>query len=54
MNFLTDYLQAIDVIAVVALVVLAGAAFLRRESLWLGLLFVVIVVWAASRLFGLF
>ena len=37
-----------------ALVVLAAAAFLRREGFWLGLLFVVIVVWAASRLFDLF
>ena len=54
MTFVTDYLQAIDVVALVALVALAAAAFLRRESIWLGLLFVVMLVWAASRLFGLF
>lgn len=54
MTFVTEYMQAIDVIAILALVALAAAAFLRRESFWLGLLFMVIVVWAASRLFGLF
>lgn len=54
MTFVTDYLQVIDIIAIVALVLLACAAFLRREGFWLGLLGVVIVVWAASRLLHMF
>jgi hypothetical protein len=54
MTFITDYLEAIDVIAILALVALAVAAFVRRENIWLGLLLAVLLLWAATRLFGLF
>lgn len=54
MTFITDYLQVVDIVAIVALVLLACAAFIRSEGFWLGLLGVVVVVWAASRLLHLF
>lgn len=54
MDFLSDYFRAIDVIALVAVIALAVAAFVRSESLWMGLLLVVVALWAASRVFGLF
>jgi hypothetical protein len=54
MQFLTDYFRAIDALAIGAVVVLVAAAFLRKESIWMGLLVLVVVLWAASRVFGLF
>ncbi|MBS0239212.1 MAG: hypothetical protein JSR89_12380 [Proteobacteria bacterium] len=53
MNFLMDYVKAIDVIAVIACVALAIAAFVRRENFWLGVLAIVVIIWAATRLPGL-
>ena len=54
MSFITDYLEAIDVLAILALVGLAVASFVRRENIWLGLLLAVVLLWAATRLFGIF
>jgi hypothetical protein len=54
MQFLTDYFRAIDALAIGAVVVLVAAAFIRKESIWMGLLVLVVALWAASRLFGLF
>jgi hypothetical protein len=54
MQFLTDYFRAIDALAVGAVVILMAAAFIRKESIWMGLLVLVVVLWAASRVFGLF
>ncbi|HET6390402.1 hypothetical protein [Hyphomicrobium sp.] len=53
MNFLVDYLMAIDVLAILACVALVIAAFVRRENIWLGILAVVVIIWAAARLPGL-
>jgi len=53
MNFMLDYVKAIDVIAVIACVALAIAAFVRRENVWLGILAAVVIIWAATRLSGL-
>lgn len=53
-QFLSDYIKAIDVLALIALVALAVAAFYRRENWWLWLLGIVVIAWAASRLLGLF
>ena len=54
MDFVTDYLEAIDLIAIIAVVILVFAAFYRKENFWFGFLAVVVVVWAAQRIFGLF
>jgi hypothetical protein len=54
MEFITDYLKAIDMLAILAVVILVFAAFYRKENFWFGFLAVVVVVWAAQRLFGLF
>lgn len=53
MNFLVDYMKAIDVLAIVACVALVIAAFVRRENIWLGILAVVVILWAGTRLSGL-
>lgn len=54
MNFLWDYFTAIDILAILAIIIFALAAFIRKENVWLGLLAVVVVIWGASRIFGLF
>jgi hypothetical protein len=54
MEFVTDYLRAIDVIAIIAVVILVAVAFYRKENFWFGLLAVAVVIWAAQRIFGLF
>jgi len=53
MNFFTDYFEAIDIIAIIACVALVVAAFVRRENIWLGILAVVVIAWAATRLLGI-
>ena len=54
MTFLNAYFTIIDIIAIIAVVILVGVAFLRKENVWLGLLAIVVVIWAASGIFGLF
>jgi hypothetical protein len=54
MNFIVDYMKAIDFLALGALVVIAGAAYYRSGSFWLLLAAVVMAAWGASRIFGLF
>jgi type IV secretory pathway VirB3-like protein len=54
MTFVTDYLLTIDYIALAALVVLAAVAFIRNEGFWIGLVGLVILLWAASRFMHLF
>ena len=54
MQFLDAYFTAIDVIAIVAVVLLVLVAFFRTENVWLGLLLLVAVVWAGSSIFGLY
>jgi hypothetical protein len=50
MTFFTDYFEAIDVVAIIACVALVIAAFVRDENIWLGILAVVVVLWAVTRL----
>ena len=54
MQFVADYLKAIDFIALAALVVIGAAAFYRQGTIWFLIAAVVVAVWGASRLFGLF
>ena len=54
MEFVTAYLKAIDLIAILAAVILVFVAFYRKENFWFGLLAVAVVIWAAQRIFGLF
>ena len=54
MQFVADYLKAIDFIALAALVVIGAAAFYRQGTLWFLIAAVVVAIWGASRLFGLF
>jgi hypothetical protein len=52
MQFVSDYLKTIDFIALAALVIIAGASFYRRGSIWLLIAAIVVTIWGASRLFG--
>ena len=54
MQFVADYLKAIDFIALAALVVIGAAAFYRQGTIWFLIAAVVVAVWGASRLFGFF
>jgi hypothetical protein len=54
MQFVSDYMKAIDFIALAALVVIAAASFYRRGTIWLMIAGIVVAIWGASRLFGLF
>jgi hypothetical protein len=54
MDFVTAYLEAIDLIAIAAVVILVAVAFYRKENFWFGLLFFAVLLWAARRVFGLF
>jgi len=52
-QFLTDYMAVIDILAILALVVLAVAAFARSKSGPMLILGIVVICWAASRFFNL-
>jgi hypothetical protein len=54
MEFVNAYLKTIDLLAIIAVVILVIVAFYRKENFWFGFLAVVVVVWAAQRIFGLF
>lgn len=54
MAFVNAYFTVIDIIAIIAVVLLVGVAFVRKENVWMGLLAIVVVVWAASGIFGLY
>jgi hypothetical protein len=54
MQFVSDYMKAIDFIALAALVVIGVASFYRQGSIWLLVAAVVVAIWGASRVFGLF
>ncbi|MBS7703589.1 hypothetical protein [Chelatococcus asaccharovorans] len=53
MGFLTDYFEAIDIIALVALLGLAAVAFSRRGGIWVVILCAVVAFWAAVRIFNI-
>jgi len=52
-QFINDYLKAIDLLALAAVVGIAVASFSRTKSLGLLGAAIVVAIWAASRLFGL-
>jgi hypothetical protein len=54
MQFVSDYMKAIDFIALAALVVLAVASIYRGGTVWLLVAAIVVASWGASRLFGVF
>jgi hypothetical protein len=53
-QFVSDYMKAIDFMALAALVVIAAASFYRRGTIWLLIAAIVVAIWGAIRLFGLF
>jgi hypothetical protein len=54
MQFVSDYMKAIDFVALAALVVIAAASLSRGGTVWLLVAAIVVAIWGASRLFGLF
>ena len=52
MTFLNAYFTAIDLIAIAAVLLLVIVAFFRSENVWLGLMLLVVVVWAGSAVLG--
>lgn len=53
MNFIAEYFEVIDIIALLALVALAVAAYARRGGLWVAIMCIVVVIWAAVRIFNI-
>jgi hypothetical protein len=49
MQFVSDYMKAIDFVALAALVVIAAASFSRGGTIWLLVAVVVVAIWGASR-----
>ena len=54
MNFIADYMKAIDILAVVAVIAIGAASFSRTGVVWLLGTAIVLAVWCASRIFGWF
>jgi len=54
MQFVSDYMKAIDFVALAALVAIAAAFFFRGGTIWLLVAAIVVAIWGASRLFGIF
>ncbi len=54
MNFIADYMKAIDILALVAVVAIGVASFARTGVVWLLGTAIVLAVWAGSRMFGWF
>jgi hypothetical protein len=54
MNFIADYMKAIDIIALVAIVAIGAALLYRTGVVWLLGTAIVLAVWCASRIFGWF
>jgi hypothetical protein len=54
MQFVSDYMKAIDFIALAALVVIGAASLYRAGTVWLLVAAIVVAIWGASRVFGLF
>lgn len=53
-QFINDYLKAIDLIALVAVIGIATASFIRSGFVALLIAAIVVAVWGASRIFGIF
>jgi len=54
MQFVSDYMKAIDFVALAAFVAIAAASLYRGRTIWLLIAAIAIAIWGASRLFGLF
>jgi hypothetical protein len=54
MTFIADYMKAIDILALVAVVAIGAASFSRTGVVWLLGTAIVLAVWCASRIFGWF
>jgi hypothetical protein len=54
MNFIADYMKAIDILALVAVVAIGAASLYRTGVVWLLGMAIVLAVWAGSRMFGWF
>jgi hypothetical protein len=54
MQFVSDYMKAIDFIALAALVVIGVVSFYRQGSILLLVAAIVVAIWGAGRVFGLF
>ena len=54
MQFVSDYMKGLDFVALAALVVIAAASLSRGGTIWLLIAAIVVAIWGASRLFGLF
>jgi hypothetical protein len=52
MNFIAEYMKAIDLLALVAVVAIGAASFSRTGVVWLLGTALVVAVWGASRIFG--
>lgn len=54
MQFINDYLKAIDLLALVAVVGIGVASFVRSGFVALLVAAIVVAIWGASRIFGIF
>jgi hypothetical protein len=54
MQFVSDYMKAIDFVALAALIIIAAASLYRGGTIWLLIAANAVAIWGASRLFGLF
>lgn len=54
MQFINDYMKAIDLIALVAVLGIAGVAVSRSGFIPLLVAAIVIAIWGANRIFGVF
>jgi hypothetical protein len=52
MTFLNAYFTVIDIIAIAAVLLLVIVAFFRSENVWLGIMLLVVVLWAGSAILG--
>ncbi len=53
-QFINDYMKAIDLIALVAVLGIAGVAVSRSGFIPLLVAAIVIAIWGANRIFGVF
>lgn len=54
MNFIADYMKAIDILALVAVIAIGAASFARTGVVWLLGTAIIFGIWCASRIFGWF
>ena len=52
MSFIAEYMKAIDILALLAVVAIGAASLYRTGVVWLLGTAIVLAVWTASRIFG--